>query len=193
MKVIVFGSAGRLGRLLMAGATSRSHEAAAFAGDPLDRIAVAAAIEGRDAVLYAVEPAGGRRRDDTASQGALRVVRAMTQHGVRRLVCLSGSGARPGPDPEEPWLYRRVIKPVFLGGDSADLRRVEVTVRQSGLEWTLVRPARLVDEPAKHCWRAGPGYSLPHGTKIARADVAAFMLDELEVGENVGHAVAVAW
>ena len=70
---------------------------------------------------------------------------------------------------------------------------MEVTVRQSGLDWTIVRPARLVDDEGKHAWRVGPGYALPHGTKIARADVAEFMLDQLDDGANVGHAVAVAW
>jgi putative NADH-flavin reductase len=193
MRVIVFGAAGPMGRLLVAGATGRGHEAAAFAGDPLDGAAVAAAVRGCDAVLYAVEPPAGRRRDGAASRGILPVVRAMARHDVRRLVCLSGSGARPGRDPEESWLRSRLIRPLSLGRDSHDLRHMEVTVRQSGLDWTLVRPARLVDAPGKHSWRAGPGYSLPHGTRIARSDVAEFMLDQLETGENVGHAVAVAW
>jgi len=192
MNIVVFGAAGRMGRVLVAGATGRGHEAAAFAGDALDPAAVSAAIQGRDAVLYAVEPPAGRRGDGVPGNGILPVVRAMTTHGVRRLVCLSGGVARPGRDPEESWFRARVIRPLF-SDDSDELRHMEVTVRQSGLAWTLVRAARLVDEPAKHSWRAGPGYSLPHSTKIARDDVAEFMLDQLETSENVGHAVAIAW
>ena len=86
-----------------------------------------------------------------------------------------------------------MLKAAPSQGALADLRHLEVTVRQSGLEWTIVRPARLIDAAGKHSWRAGPGYALPHGTKIARADVAEFMLDEVDDGANVGHAVAVAW
>jgi uncharacterized protein YbjT (DUF2867 family) len=70
---------------------------------------------------------------------------------------------------------------------------MEVTVRQSGLDWTIVRPAKLIDGAGKHLWRIGPGYALPGGTKIARADVAEFMLSQLDSGVNVGHAVAIAW
>ena len=66
-------------------------------------------------------------------------------------------------------------------------------MRTSGLDWTIVRPARLTDDAGKHSWRVGPGYAVPQGTKIARADVAEFMLDQLDDRANVGHAVAVAW
>ena len=68
-----------------------------------------------------------------------------------------------------------------------------MTVRQSGFDWTIVRPAKLVDGAGKHLWRTAPGYALPRGTKIARADVAEFMLGELESSVDVGHAVAIAW
>ncbi len=216
MNVVVFGSSGRIGRLLVAEALRCGHVVTAFAHDPsvldapangaaaaarlsviagdvLDRIAVGRAVAGQDAALYAVEPASARKRTTVVSQGALHVARAMADQGVRRLVCLSAGGTAQERDRNLPWLVDRVVRPLFMNGAFTDLRQMEVTVRQSGLAWTIVRPARLLDEPGKRDWRAGPGYSLPHGTKIARADVAAFMVDELESDRDVGHAVAVAW
>ena len=215
MKVIVFGSTERLGGLLVSGALRRAHTVTAFRtgrtaaadpgagaaegrlrtapGDLLDRAAVAAAIADHDAVLYAVEPPGARDSTRLASQGMRNVVRAMSDAQVRRLVCLSIGGPGSERDGDPPGLLKRLLRASPPSGVLADLRQMEVTVRQSALDWTIVRPARLTDDEGRHAWRVGPGYALPHGTKIARADVAEFMLDQLDGGANVGHAVAIAW
>ena len=216
MNVVVCDAGERLGRLLVAGALRRDHVVTAFGpgpapaagaegtaasgsrlqaalGDVLDRAAVTAALVDQDAVLYAVEPPSGRGRTTRASQGMLTVVRAMSDLGVRRLVCLSIGGPGSERDGNQPGFVGRLLRSAPPKGALADLRQMEVTVRQSGLDWTIVRPARLVDDEGQHLWRSGPGYALPHGVKIARADVAEFMLDQLDDGANVGHAVAVAW
>jgi len=215
MNVVVFGSTERVGRLLVAGALARTHVVTAFGtgrpapagpgasaadgrprtapGDLLDPVAVAAAVAGQEAVLYAVEPSGGRERTTRASQGVRGVVRAMRDLGVRRLVCLSIGGPGSEPDGDPAGFVGRLLRTSPPKGALADLRHMEVTVRQSGLEWTIVRPAKPIDGEGKHSWRTGPGYAVPHGTKIARADVAEFMLDQLDDRANVGHAVAIAW
>ena len=162
-------------------------------GDLLDRIAVTDAVAEQDAVLYAVEP-GGRDRATGAAEGMRNVLLAMRDEGVRRLVCLSVGG--PGSDREgdRPGLFARLFGGAPPADQLADLRQMEVAVRKSsGLSWTIVRAAKLTDDAGQHSIRSGPGYALPHGTKIARADVAEFMLDQLDDHANVGHAVAIAW
>lgn len=215
MNVVVVEAREHLGELLVEGALRRGHHVTAFGdtrrgpagrsagdaqsevrtvpGDLMDRVAVATALAGQDAVLYAVEPPGGRGRTTRASQGILNVVRAMSAGKTRRLVCLSMGGPGSEPAGGQGGLFGRMFGSSPAKGALADLRRMEVTVRQSGLEWTIVRPAKLVDGEGKHSWRTGPGYALPGGAKIARADVAQFMLDQLDSGVNAGHAVAIAW
>jgi putative NADH-flavin reductase len=210
MRVVVFGATGRTGRLLVEGALARGHDATALVrapdklgalrdrirvvqGDVLDGGAVSDAVDGREAALVALAAGGTRAAEQVNAQGTLNVIRSMQRYGVRRLVVLSAGGTQPGRDPNLPWFFERVLKPLFLKGVLADLRRMEVSVRQSELDWTLVRAAQLVDGPARGAYRAEPGYSLPGGTKIARADVAAFMLDELERRDNVAHALAIAY
>jgi putative NADH-flavin reductase len=223
MNVIVFDASRGVGGLLVAAGLRRAHSVTAFCsgaapdvggvtgaaavgaapgtaagylrtvhGDLLDRIAVTDAIAEQDAVLYAVEAQGGRERT-SASDGMRNVLLAMRDDAVSRLVCLSigGSGsdregARPGP-------FARLFGGAPGADALADFRQMEVAVRKSGLSWTIVRPAKLTADPAQHSFRVGPGYALPHGTKIARADVAEFMLDQLDDRANVGHAVAIAW
>ncbi|HEY5387943.1 MAG TPA: NAD(P)H-binding protein [Thermoleophilia bacterium] len=211
MKVVVFGATGRTGRLLVEGALARGHDVTAFlrapeklgdlrhrvrvvAGDVLDGGLVSDAVDGQDAVLVALGVAMKRGDPAVNAQGTLNAIRSMQRYHVRRLVVLSAGGTQQGPDPNLPWAFERIVKPLFLKHAFADLRRMETSVRQSELDWTIVRAAGgLTDGPARGGYRVEPGYSLPDGHRIARADVAAFMLDELERRDNIAHALAVAY
>jgi nucleoside-diphosphate-sugar epimerase len=211
MDVLIVGATGRTGRLLTAGALERGHEVTVLArapeklgglaervrvvaGDVLDGGAVSDAVDGREAVLVALGAARRRSAPAVSALGTLNVIRSMQRYAARRLVVLSASGTAPGRDPNLPWLYDRVIEPVVRGAAYADLRRMETNVRQSGLDWTIVRvPRVLTDDPPRGVYRAEPGYSLPGGRRIARADVAEYMLDQLTLTADVGHAVAVAY
>ena len=211
MKVLVVGATGRTGRLLTRGALERGHEVTALvrspeklgdlagrvrvvAGDVLDGGVVSDAVDGCEAVLVALSAAHRKGAPAVNSLGTLNVVRSMQRYDVRRLVVLSASGTAPGRDPNLPWVFDRVIKPVLLGPAYADLRRMETNVRASELDWTIVRVSgALSDGPARGDYRAEPGHSLPGGRKIARADVAEYMLDQLTLTDDIGHAVAVAY
>jgi uncharacterized protein YbjT (DUF2867 family) len=207
VKLVVFGSSGRTGRLVIAGALERGHEVTAFArtpealgelaprcahvvrGDVVDRVVVAEAMSGQEAVVYAVGPAPGESATTTAD-GVLRVVRTMQTYGVRRLIALSAAGVEA--EEEARSFFARLFRPRPEVVDPGEVRRMEVTVRQSELDWTLVRPSRLTDGPATGMHRAGPGHALPDPRPIARADVAAYVLDQLETDLNVQHAVALS-
>jgi putative NADH-flavin reductase len=210
MDVLIVGATGRTGRLLVAGALERGHRVTALAraperlgpaaarvrvvrGDVLDGGVVSDAVDGCDAVLVALGVAARHKDPAVNALGTLNVVRSMQRYGVRRLVVLSAAGTRPGRDPEQSWVHEHVVKPIRRGAANDDLRRMETSVRQSELDWTIVRAPDLTDGPARGGYRFGPGFSLPGGRRIARADVAAFMLDELERRDNVGHAVAIAY
>ena len=206
MKVVVCGATGRTGRELVRVALERGHEVTALVHDahgelaPADRLRIAygdvlvratlpPAIEGADAVLWAVGP----RSDSTPGlqgPGIANVAAVMRDAGVRRLVALSSSGV--GDLRGDPW-WRRLFGRSSRSVTTADLRHMEVALRQSGLDWTIVRASQLLDGPAQGRCRVGPGYSLPGSTGVARADVAAVMLDQLETDVNVEHAVAVSY
>jgi nucleoside-diphosphate-sugar epimerase len=211
MKVLVVGATGRTGRLLVKGALERGHEVTALvraperlgdladrvhivAGDVLDGGVVSDAVDGQEAVLVALSAAHRRSAPAVNALGTLNVIRSMQRYRVRRLVVLSASGTAPGRDPNLPWVFDRIIKPVLLGPAYADLRRMETNVRTSELDWTIVRVSGTLsnDEP-RGVYRVEPGYSLPGGRKIARADVAEYMLDQLTLTTDIGHAVAIAY
>lgn len=211
MKVLIVGATGRTGRLLTRGALTRGHQVTVLvrapeklgdltgrvrvvAGDVLDGGVVSDAVDGQQAVLVALSAAHRRHAPAVNALGTLNVIRSMQRFGVRRLVVLSASGTAPRRDPNLPWVFDRVIKPVLLGPAYDDLRRMETSVRTSELDWTIVRiSGALTNDAPRGVYRAEPGYSLPGGRKIARADVAEYMLDQLTLTDDVGHAVAVAY
>ena len=142
----------------------------------------------------ALSVASRRASPPVNSLGTLNIIRSMQRYRVRRLIVLSAAGTQPGHDPNAPWVFDRVVKPVLLGPAYADLRRMEISVRQSELDWTIVRVSgALTDGAPRGMFRAEPGDSLPGGRRIARADVAEYMLDQLTLQDDIGHAVAVAY
>jgi putative NADH-flavin reductase len=210
MNVVIFGSTGRTGRRLVTGALARGHMVTAVARKPekvtvtherlrvlradvLDYASVDLAVAGQDAVLVALGADSLRRPTAAPSQGVQHIIMAMKKHGVRRLICLSAAGVGLQPDPNLSFFFRHIFRPLRLRNMLAELRHMEVNVRQSGLDWTLVRPPWITYGQATGRYRVEPGYTLPLGRRIARADLADFMLKQLESTEHVGHAVAIAY
>jgi uncharacterized protein YbjT (DUF2867 family) len=74
----------------------------------------------------------------------------------------------------------------------ADLALMEDVLRDSGLDWTVVRPPRLTNRPATGTYRTAIGRNLRRGLLVSRADVAHLMLDVLKRPETIGQAVGVA-
>ena len=69
---------------------------------------------------------------------------------------------------------------------------MEDVLRDSGLDWTSVRPPRLTDKPATGAYRTAVGENLRGGTVVSRADVAAFMLAVLGRSETIRQTIGIA-
>jgi putative NADH-flavin reductase len=193
VKILILGATGATGQILMREALAQDHEVTALARDPsavapedprlrvlqgnaLDVSSVEAAVAGQDAVLSAL---GTRSVRPTTlfSESTQNLISAMNKHGVRRLVCLTGVGAGDSKG-HVGFLYDRIMLPFVVKNIYEDKTRQEEAIKQSDLDWVIVRPARLTDEPAKGEYRVFLGGSYT-ATKISRADVVAFMLAQL--------------
>jgi len=205
LRVVVFGATGGTGRLLVEQALGRGYAVTGFArnpdklelehpaltkvaGDVLDPASVEAAVVGHDAVICALGmPLLDRSGLRTA--GTANIIRAMEATGVSRLICLSIMGLGESWN-NLPWIYKRFMIPVLLARPSADHRGQEQLILASELDWTIVRPPNMTDKPGTGQIRHGfPGSEGPVGMYIPRADVAAFMLDQL--GGDDYHRAAV--
>jgi uncharacterized protein YbjT (DUF2867 family) len=129
----------------------------------------------------------------------------MEATGVRRLVIVSAapvstvaSPGRPGPprrDPGEGLVMRHVLTPLLralLRDVYDDLALAEDILRDSDLDWTVVRPPRLTDGPLTGTYRTAYGRNLRRGLLVSRADVAHLMLAALDQPATIGQAIGIA-
>ncbi|MFG2287195.1 NAD(P)-dependent oxidoreductase [Streptomyces sp. NPDC048595] len=210
MKLTVLGASGGVGRQLVRQALADGHEVTAALRSPdklterhdrltvaradaLDAASVQAVVDGADAVLSGMGQVGRHDPLRPASTSARAVVEAMRATGVRRVLMISaGPLNRAGTG--QPFLSHRVFGPLLwavLKELYTDLERMEAVLRGSGLDWTAVRPPRLLDKPGegryRHAVEAGPA-----GASIARADVARAMLDLVADPQTYGHTVGIS-
>jgi uncharacterized protein YbjT (DUF2867 family) len=160
-------------------------------GDATDPAAVADVVASADAVLSALGSRGAKT-PGLLGTAASAVTQAMVKHGVHRLICVSAAGAFIREDPEANPLVK-VILPRIFARPFADVREMERVVRASALDWTLVRPTRLVDGPGRGELRIRDRYPAPGLTRIARADVAQFMIGTLTEPGYIRQAPAICW
>lgn len=192
LPLLIFGAAGRTGRLLVEQAVAQGHRVTAFARDlrslpaPHARLrlvqgsvedggAVASAMKDQRAVLCALGPTGRKDREAIA-QGTRNIVTAMREHHVRRLIYMPYHEQGQGWGPSA--LFEKLMG-TFRARKTQDgwQHRVEV-IRESPLEWVIVRPTRLTDGPAGKQYQVSIDQSkVP--LRITRADVASFMLEQL--------------
>ncbi|GLY82753.1 NAD(P)-dependent oxidoreductase [Actinoallomurus iriomotensis] len=212
MRLTIFGATGGTGTQLVGQALEEGHDVTAVVRDPArldvpaherlrvvtadvtDAASVAPAVEGADAVLSVL---GHRDRGPTTicRDAARAVIEAMGKAGVRRLVVCSAAGAFA--DGGDGLFTRYVVKPLILGpllkNAFEDMRACEREVRDSALEWTLVRPPRLLDKEATGRYRTATDVNLRGGRTISRADLAACMLGVVGDDGSVRHHVSVAY
>ncbi len=179
----------------MAQALEAGHEVTAFArnpdkiksvhknlqavkGDMFDSAAVSSAVKGQDAVICTLGMPI-MNRDKLRAKGTATIVGAMQKTGVKRLICLSMLGV--GDSMELlPFHYKYLIIPFILGRAAADHSQQEKIVRNSKLDWVIVRPGNFTDGLRTGRYRHEFGRAdQPPTLKISKADVAEFMLKQL--------------
>jgi putative NADH-flavin reductase len=211
MRIAVFGASGRTGRELVAQALARNHTVTAHvreperfdltgpglrvvAGDATDPLTVESAVRGQEAVVCALGP-GRTSTEDVCSRSTREIVEAMRRHGVRRLVCVTGAMIGHPRDRLVGWVYPLMARllPRSQRRVLADRRRQEEIVAQSRLDWTLVRPPRLSNERATGNYRHGEGLVLDSFAHVGRADLAHFVLGEVERARYLRRGVAVSY
>jgi putative NADH-flavin reductase len=220
VKLTIVAATGRIGGQLLEQAEAAGHDVTAVVRDPAklsggvravradlgapDPLALESAVDGADGVLSGLGPRS-RAEVGIASLGTEAIVRAMQATGTRRIVVVSASpvGTVPSPDrprppkhdPGDGFVVRNVLSPVaraLFRRHYADLALMEDVVRDSGLDWTIVRPPRLTNAPRTGSYRIAFGQNLRRGLLISRADVAHLMLRVLERPETIKEVIGIA-
>lgn len=210
VNLLIIGATGGTGKELAKQALAQGHHVTAFVrnpakfslshdsldiaqGDVLDYASVESAVRGKDAVLSAL----GHKRwiipSRILSEGTNNILRAMEQHKVKRFVCETSLGVA------DSWwklglYYTLFVIPIIVFFYFRDKARQERLIRQSNLDWIIVRPGKLTNGKKRGIYRHGFDVGNALWTvSISRADVAEFMLKQLTEDMYLRQAPGVAY
>jgi putative NADH-flavin reductase len=150
-------------------------------GDVMDYTSIIPAMQDQEAVLSALgKPAN--KTGTVRSEGTHNIIRAMEQTGVKRFICQTSLGYGDSRQVLEqtPFIFRSIIVPFLLRKGFADHALQEKYIRDSQLDWVIVRPGNLTDGGHTGDYRYGfAATDKGLKVKVSRADVADFMLKQL--------------
>jgi uncharacterized protein YbjT (DUF2867 family) len=191
MRVIVIGGHGKVARLLTPLLLARSHEVTGVIRNPahaedlrsdgaipvvadvesMDVEALARLVHGHDAVVWSAGAGGGapERTRAVDRDAAIRSMDAADRSWARRYVMVSyfGAGAAHGVPEGDPFF-------AYADAKSA----ADAHLADSDLEWTILRPSRLTDDPPTGLIETSRSGARPGS--VSRADVALVIAQTLE-------------
>jgi putative NADH-flavin reductase len=163
-------------------------------GELSDQAAIERIVSGADAVISVLGPRPGEGRNSRPlTEGMQNILSAMQKTGVRRLVITSTpSASDPNDLPEFKFkilvgLIKFAMRPAY-----EEIVNVARLVRESDTDWTIVRVSMLNNHPASGKIRAGYLGRKQVVTNISRADLAAFMLSQIQVKTYLNQAPAIS-
>ena len=194
MKIVVFGATGTTGSAVVERALKLNYRVTAFVrspekvtiqhpnltvfqGDVLDPVSVEKVVQGHDAVISSL---GAGLNGTVRSQGTLNIIRAMEKHNVRRFISQSSLGVGDSRS-NLNFYWKYVMFGMLLRRAYADHGVQEQYIKDSTLDWTIVRPGALKEGERTGQYRHG---FAPHvkdiALEISIPDTADFMVQQVQ-------------
>jgi len=217
MNITIFGASGATGTLLTERCLIAGHNVTALLrtpekfplrnqvhviqGSPFDLASVGQTIEGADAVLSALG-AKSLKKEDVLERAVPQIIVAMQESlsrakPVRRIVVLGSAGALPASLDKQPawrrWIVQNIVYNTFLKWPIASQVSQWNNLSRSNLDWTMVMPPMLTNAPARGSYRIDGDALPPNGSRISRADVADFMMQQIDNPQWIKKGVYISW
>lgn len=198
--ILVIGANGGIGRQCVQMALSAGHRVTAVLrtpskltlthpnleivqGDIMNSASIMPCFKDKHVVISTLGVSGGLGSDKPTklySQGAKVIEEAAKNTGPTRAFFISASAIEVSP--VLPFFIRLIIKYILqkiLKHMYADLRKMEQIVKDSDMNWTIIRPPKLTDQPETGNYRVAINKFLKNCLKISRADVAHFIIHNI--------------
>ncbi|MEM8524979.1 MAG: NAD(P)H-binding protein [Bacteroidota bacterium] len=196
-KIALFGGTGQTGREFLKVALENSYAVKALVrtpskvelshpnleviqGDILNENEVEAAISGTDIVVSLFGHVKGSP-EWLQTNGTKNIVAAMKKNKVERIISLSGGGL-PFPEKDEPKFMDKMIRTIMkiaVPKVLNDAIKHAEFLKESDVKWVVVRGPRLTNDERQGNYKIG-WVGVNAGTKISRADLADFILTQVE-------------
>jgi putative NADH-flavin reductase len=217
MNIAIFGASGATGKLLTQRCLAAGYNVTALLrtpekfslrdrvqvvqGSPFDLASVRQTIKDADAVLSALG-AKSLRKEDVLERSVPQIIAAMQEtisqsKPVRRIIVLGSAGALPSSLDKQPawrrWVVQNIVYNTFLKWPVASQISQWNNLSHSNLDWTMVMPPMLTNGPARGSYRIDGDALPPNGSRISRADVADFMMQQIENPQWNKKGVYISW
>ncbi|GJM29037.1 MAG: hypothetical protein DHS20C17_16720 [Cyclobacteriaceae bacterium] len=210
MNIGIIGGTGKTGAHIINQALEKGHKVTAIVrkpgkikkehpnltvvqGNVLELDSLIMAFQNQDAVISSL---GHKRffiKTSILSRGTANIIEAMKRSGVSRFICITALGI--GDSRFKLGLYYTLfVIPFILFFYFRDKEKQEKLIQNSDLDWTIVRPGQLISGKKKGIYKHGEGLGSYILTKlISRADVAHFVLQELETNQYLRRTPAIIY
>ena len=209
MKISIFGATGATGQELIKQSLANGYHISTIVrnkldvssplltivkGSIFDKELVKKIIDKSDLVISVVAftpKLFGQKSTDLYAKTASVIVEAMTELNLKKLVFCTSAGVEN--DPNEIWFYKYILKPFYLKKGYMNMLLAEEKIINSKLDWILVRPSRLTNSPLTGQFRVSDRFRPKGGSCISRADLAFFMLEQLNNNNYVHKTPTIAY
>ena len=195
--ILVFGASGGTGLEVVEQALEAGHKVTAvlrqpdkfpirheqlriIKGDVLNPLTYENTFFGMDVVISCL---GTRNREATVvySQGVTNILQAMQKVGMDRIICLSAGAVEIAPNTSflMKFLMKNILQKLFKYS-YADMLLMEGILRGSNLNWTVIRPPRLLNGDRTGKYRTSINEFIPNMSSLNRADLADYILHHLD-------------
>jgi uncharacterized protein YbjT (DUF2867 family) len=210
MKITILGSTGFVGKVLIKKAIAAGYQIKTLARNPdkleeiKDKIEiikgsvfesslVEEAIEGAEVVLSTIGPPTGKPSDPYQYEKAMKdIVKIMDRNGIKRYIHIGGAAHEGGEN--EIWNFNRKFLRLFLnlfGKYILVAKYLEWEVlKSSDLDWTLIRPPRIANEPASG--NISVNEKKLESLKVSVEDLTDFILQQISSKEWIRKAPLVS-
>jgi putative NADH-flavin reductase len=194
-QILVLGATGGTGREIVSQAVQQGYEVTALVRRPEeaglskgvrvlrgnvtdDTEALAEAMQSQEVVISTLGVGKALRSGGLIARSAPLIVRTMDRQGIRRLIFTSAYGV--GATWKDVPILPRMLMGVLFQDLYGDKKLGEDAIRRSELDWTLAYPVTLTNGPRTGRYRVGERLRLRGFPTISRADVADFILTQVE-------------
>jgi putative NADH-flavin reductase len=195
-KILVLGATGGTGREIVSQAVEQGHEVTVLVRRPKqatglperlrvlggnvtdDSESLAEAVHAQEVVISTLGVGKALRSGGLIARSVPLIVRAMDRQGIRRLVFMSAYGV--GATWKDVPILPRILMGLLFRDLYTDKEIGEEALQRSDLDWTLVYPVTLTNGPRTGRYQVGERLRLRGFPTISRADVADFILTQVE-------------
>ncbi len=213
MNIAIFGARGRTGTLLTERSLAAGHHVTALVrkpkkfafrnkvrivqGSAFDPSPVFETLEGVDIVFSTLGAHSPLRNENVLPRAIPRIIEAMGRTGVKRIIVLGSAGALPNSLDKQPawrrWVIQNIVYTTFLKWPVAEQKSQYSLLSKSNLDWTMVMPPMLTDNQPRGTYRVDGDALPPNGSYISRADVADFMVQQIDNPQWIRKGVYLSW